>query len=124
MDTRYEAFAVDNDFNKLKESGQRLLDKYANPDNFDNLSRAQNQVGEIKVEMQQNINKLIENQGELDDLEDHTKDMRDNAQTFDKNAKSLEREMFWRKIKYTAAIVGIVLAIILIIVLSVVLSRK
>ena len=123
MDNKYEGFLADNDFNKLKESGQVLLEKYSKPENFDNLAKAQNAVGEIKVEMQQNVNKLIQNQGELDNLEDQTRDMRDNADKFDKNAKSLEREMFWRKIKYTAIIVGIILAIILIIVLSVVLTR-
>ena len=123
MDNKYEAFLTDNDFNKLKESGQGLLERYSKPENFDNLSKAQNAVGEIKVEMQQNVNKLIQNQGELDTLEGQTDEMRENANKFDKNAKSLEREMFWRKIKYTAIIVGIILAIVLIIVLSIVLTR-
>ena len=124
MDSRYEGFLANNDFNLLKENGQKLLEKYSKPENFDKLAQAQNNVTEIKVEMQDNVNKLIKNQDELDNLEGQTRDMKDNAQTFDKNAKSLEREMFWRKVKYTAIIVGIVLAIILIIVLSVVLSKK
>ena len=124
MDLKYELFLGNNDFNSLKENGQKLLEKYAKPENFDKLASAQNNVNEIKVEMQQNVNKLIKNQDELDNLEGQTQDMKDNAQTFDKNAKSLEREMFWRKVKYTAIIVAVVIAIILIIVLSVVLTKK
>ena len=124
MDTKYELFLSNNDFNQLKENGQKLLEKYAKPENFDKLAQAQNNVNEIKVEMQENVNKLIKNQDELDTLEGQTRDMKDNAQTFDKNAKSLEREMFWRKVKYTAVIIAIVIAIILIIVLSVVLTKK
>ena len=124
MDLKYESFLANNDFNALKENGQKLLEKYAKPENFDKLALAQNNVNEIKVEMQQNVNKLIKNQDELDTLEGQTQDMKDNAQTFDKNAKSLERELFWRKVKYTAIIIAIVIAIILIIVLSVVLTKK
>lgn len=123
MDTKYEAFLSDNDFNKLKDSGQRLLDRYASPEQFDNLSKAQGAVGEIKVEMQQNVNRLIQNQGEFDNLEDQTREMKDNADDFNKKAKNLEREMFWRKFRYAAIAIGIVLAIIIIIVLSVVLTR-
>ena len=67
---------------------------------------------------------MLDKQDDLNTLEEQTHELRGNAEAFDKNAKDLEREMFWRKIKYAAIIAAIVIAIILIIVLSVVLSRK
>ena len=124
MDTKYDSFMGDNNFSKLKENGQKLLEKYSKPENFDKLAQAHNNVNELKIDMQQNVNKLIENQDGLDTLEEQTKEMKDNAQNFDKNAKSLERELFWRKVKYAAIIIAIIIAIILIIVLSVVLTKK
>ncbi len=113
-----------SDVKQLKDEGAKLLDKFNKPQDFDKLSQAQDNVHKLKQDVQGNINKLITNQDDLNDLEDQTNQMRDTAGKFEKNAKSLEREMFWRKIKYTAIIVGIVLAIVLIIVLSVVLSKK
>ena len=123
MDSKYESFMIDNDLSLLKENGEKLLEKYNKPENFDQLSKAQNNVNNIKVDVQKNIDMMIENNGELEHLEDQAKDMEDNADQFNHNAKSLEREMFWKKVRYTAIIIGIVLVLVLIIVLSVVLSR-
>ena len=111
-----------NDLKQLKDEGIRLLDKFNRPQDFDKLSQAQANVDDLKRGVQENVNKLITNQDELNDLEEQTNQMKDPAGKFEKNAKSLEREMFWRKVKYTAIIVGVVIAIILIIVLSVTLS--
>ena len=113
-----------NDLKQLKDEGNRLLDKFNRPQDFDKLTQAQANVDDLKRGVQENVNKLITNQDELNDLEHQTNEMRDTAGKFEKNAKSLEREMCMRKVKYTIIIVGIVIAIVLIIVLSVVLSRK
>ena len=124
MDIKYQSFESSSNLTKLKEDGQAVLEKYSKPESFDKLAQAQNNVDGLKVDMQQNVNKLLEKQDDLNTLEEQTNELRGNAEAFDKNAKDLEREMFWRKIKYAAIIAAIVIAIILIIVLSVVLSRK
>ena len=124
MDIKYQSFESSSNLTKLKEDGQAILDKYSKPESFDKLAQAQNNVDGLKIDMQQNVNKLLEKQDDLNTLEEQTNELRGNAEAFDKNAKDLEREMFWRKIKYAAIIAAIIIAIILIIVLSVVLSRK
>ena len=43
--------------------------------------------------------------------------MKKTANHFEKTSKTLEREMFWKKIKYTAYIVALVVIIIVILVL-------
>lgn len=45
--------------------------------------------------------------------------MKETANKFEKNAKSVEREMWWKKVKLTIIIVALVIAIIVIIVLLV-----
>ena len=124
MDAKRTAFESNPDLARLKDDGKQMLERYARPENFDKLAQAQNNVDTLKVDMQQNVNKLLAKQDDLNTLEEQTHELRGNAEAFDKNAKDLEREMFWRKIKYAAIIAAIIIAIILIIVLSVVLSRK
>lgn len=109
---------------ELKVEGQKLLEKFNKPQGFDKLAQVQHNVDSARVEMQQNVNKLVTNQEDLNLLEDQTKGLKENATKFESNAKGLEREMFWRKVKYTAIIIGVVIAIVVIIVLAVVLSRK
>ena len=124
MDASYETFSRTKDFKWLKSQGESLLAKYNQPEQFDKLAAAQSSVNAIKGEMQQNINVLVMNNDDLNTLEGQTRDLKENAEDFDKNAKSLEREMFWRKVKYTAVIVLIVVAIVVTIVLAVTLTRK
>jgi hypothetical protein len=106
----------------LKENGIQLLEKFNKPQDFDKLSLAEDNVYNLKQNVQTNIHKLISEDHQLNDLEVQTKDMNEEAGKFEKNAKLLEREMFWRKVKWTAIIVAIVIAVILIIVLSITLG--
>lgn len=124
MDANYELFTSTNDLNALKSKGEALLQKFNNPESFDKLAAAQTNVNSIKTEVQNNVNVLIAKQEDLNTLEEQTAEMKANAEGFEKNAKSLERELFWRKVKYTAVIVLIIVAIALIIGLSVGLTRK
>ena len=124
MDANYELFTSTNDLISLKAKGDSLLQKYNNPESFDKLAAAQTNVNTIKNEVQNNVNVLIAKQDDLNTLEEQTAEMKANAQGFEKNAKDLERELFWRKVKYTAVIVLIIIAIALIIGLSVGLTRK
>ena len=119
LEDNYNEFLNTPDLGKLKSSGNGLIEKYNNPANFDKLSQAQREVNDVKNNVQENINKMITNTDNLEDLEDQTKNMRDNANKFQKQSKTLEREMYWRKIKYTAMIVAIVIIVIVIIVVLV-----
>ncbi len=115
----YEDFNSRHDLAQMKSNGHELLVKYNNPEKFDKLSQAHDGVNSVKIEVQQNINKLVDNQEDLSDLEMQTDKMKDTAQKFQKDSKSLEREMFWKKIKMIAYIVALIIFIIVIIVILV-----
>jgi vesicle-associated membrane protein 4 len=124
MDSNYELFLKSNDLPWLKGKGEGLLQKFNAPESFDRLHAAQNNVNQIKGEVQNNVNTLVARQEDINTLEEQTNEMRENAGAFEKNAKELERELFWRKVKYTAVIVLVVIAIALIIGLSVGLTTR
>ena len=124
MDSHFELFLRSNDLPWLKNKGEGLLQKFNNPEQFDRLAAAQTNVNQIKGEVQNNVNTLVARQEDLNTLEEQTNEMRENAAGFEKNSKALERELFWRKVKYTAIIVLIVVAIALIIGLSIGLTTR
>ena len=113
----YEDFNERSDLSEMKKNGYELLNKYNNPEKFDKMSKAEQGVKDVKNGMQENIDKLITNQEDLSELEMQTGKMRDTAQKFQKGSKSLERTMFWKKIKMIAYIIGLVLIVIIILVL-------
>ena len=117
LEKKYDIFLSEHDLNALKKEGNDLIEKYNNPANFDKLSQAREQVDEIKTEVQDNVNKLIVNGDNLNDLEDQTHNIRRGAEQFGKNSKSLERTMYWRKIRNIAIIIGIIILVIIIIII-------
>ena len=117
MEEVFSKFTQNGDLNKLKKESSAILKKYNKPVNFDRLAGAQVAVDNLKQEIGQNINQLVAQQDDLSQLEGQTDMLKEGASKFEKNSKSVERQMFWKKIKYGAAIVAIVIVIIVIIIL-------
>uniref|UniRef100_A0A8C4ZKY5 Vesicle-associated membrane protein 4 n=1 Tax=Gadus morhua TaxID=8049 RepID=A0A8C4ZKY5_GADMO len=61
--------------------------------------RVQSQVDEVIDVMQENISKVIERGERLEDLQDKSESLSDNASAFSSRAKQLHRRMWWRDMK-------------------------
>ncbi|XP_026511900.1 vesicle-associated membrane protein 4-like [Terrapene carolina triunguis] len=77
----------------------------------------QNQVDEVIDVMQENITKVIERGERLDDLQDKSESLSDNATAFSNRSKQLRRQMWWRgcKMKALVALVAVILLLVIII---------
>ncbi|XP_073077318.1 vesicle-associated membrane protein 4 isoform X1 [Manis javanica] len=68
----------------------------------DKIKHVQNQVDEVIDVMQENITKVIERGERLDDLQDQSESLSDNAAAFSSRSKQLRRQMWWRGCKLRA----------------------
>ena len=116
MDSIFGDFVDSQDAGTFKRRGEDLLVKYNDP-KFDKLAETRRNVNDVKVQMSENMNKLLENHNDLEELEEGAIDMKKNAEKFKKGSHQLEREMFWKKIKLIVCIVLIVIAVIVAIIL-------
>ncbi|MBZ3887770.1 Vesicle-associated membrane protein 4 [Sciurus carolinensis] len=82
----------------------------------DKIKHVQNQVDEVIDVMQENITKVIERGERLDELQDKSESLSDNATAFSNRAKQLRRQMWWRgcKIKAIMALVAVILLLVII----------
>ncbi|XP_075012850.1 vesicle-associated membrane protein 4 isoform X2 [Calonectris borealis] len=82
----------------------------------DKIRHVQNQVDEVIDVMQENITKVIERGERLDDLQDKSESLSDNATAFSNRAKQLRRQMWWRgcKMKAIMALVAVILLLVII----------
>uniref|UniRef100_A0A8C0QS22 Vesicle associated membrane protein 4 n=1 Tax=Chelonoidis abingdonii TaxID=106734 RepID=A0A8C0QS22_CHEAB len=82
----------------------------------DKIRHVQNQVDEVIDVMQENITKVIERGERLDDLQDKSESLSDNATAFSNRSKQLRRQMWWRgcKMKALVALVAVVLLLVII----------
>ncbi|XP_058887382.1 vesicle-associated membrane protein 4-like [Acipenser ruthenus] len=88
------------------------------------IKQVQTQVDEVIDVMQENITKVIERGERLDDLQDKSESLSDNASAFSSRAKQLRRRMWWRECKMKAIVALVVVAILLIIVVPLILRYR
>ncbi|KAL4484826.1 hypothetical protein ABPG74_020003 [Tetrahymena malaccensis] len=71
---------------------QQVLKDYSDPAKVDQLIKVQNKVDEIQVILHENINKLLEAQGDLDVLVEKSKDLSAASKTLYKNSKKMNKK--------------------------------
>ncbi|KAJ6653867.1 hypothetical protein lerEdw1_008615 [Lerista edwardsae] len=82
----------------------------------DKIRHVQNQVDEVIDVMQENITKVIERGERLDDLQDKSESLSDNATAFSNRSKQLRRQMWWRGCKMKAIVALIAVVVLLVII--------
>ncbi|KAM4748174.1 vesicle-associated membrane protein 5 [Rhinophrynus dorsalis] len=80
----------------------------------------QRNAEEVTVLMKNNVNKVIEREGKLSDMEERSQDLLSMATSFQKTAKTVERHTRWEKYRWYVICGGIVLLIVIIIVIVIV----
>uniref|UniRef100_A0A9J8A3Z8 Vesicle-associated membrane protein 4 n=1 Tax=Cyprinus carpio carpio TaxID=630221 RepID=A0A9J8A3Z8_CYPCA len=83
----------------------------------DKIRQVQSQVDEVIDVMQENISKVIERGERLDELQDKSESLSDNASAFSSRAKHLHRRMWWKDMKMKM-IIALVVVILLLIIIS------
>ncbi|XP_065175676.1 vesicle-associated membrane protein 3-like [Sycon ciliatum] len=79
------------------------------------LERTQGEVNEVTAIMKDNVNKVLERDGKLNDLDDRAENLQVGANQFERTSTNLKRRMYWKNVKMWViiAIVVIVIAAIL-----------
>jgi hypothetical protein len=100
-----------------KQTLKNLVEKYQDVNNLSNISQLESDVNDIKIEMNQNIRKMVSSVEDTKNLDTKAGKIKDNADLFKKDAKKLERMTWCMNCKWTIILVilliGIVLAIVL-----------
>ncbi|XP_072854351.1 vesicle-associated membrane protein 4 [Pogona vitticeps] len=86
------------------------------------IRHVQNQVDEVIDVMQENITKVIERGERLDDLQDKSESLSDNATAFSNRSKQLRRQMWWRGCKMKIIVALVVVVVLLVIIVPIILK--
>ncbi|XP_030062554.1 vesicle-associated membrane protein 4 [Microcaecilia unicolor] len=139
MPPKFKRHLNDNDVTgSVKSERRNLLDDDSDEEDFflrgpsgpkfgpknDKIRQVQSQVDEVIDVMQENITKVIERGERLDELQDKSECLSDNATAFSSRAKHLRRQMWWRECKMKAVVALVVGIILLVIIIPIVLKYK
>ena len=111
---------VNDETRELNPSGRQalkqLIDVYQDPKNMNRLSDIQSDVDSIKVDMKQNINKMVENVEDVNDLQNKSEALKMETSDYQKNAVEIKQITWWQNFKLYLIIGGVVLLLILLII--------
>jgi len=80
------------------------------------LSQAQAQVGEVVDIMRVNVEKVLERDSKLSELDQRADNLQEGANQFQTQATRLKRKYWWQNMKMMG-IIGVVVAVILLIII-------
>lgn len=104
-----------------KDFLRKTVDKYQTSNSF---ASVENDVNDIKIEMKQAIQSQIKNLNDVSDLDIKSRQIKDGAEVYKKDARSLQRLTWWRNCKLTIIIVAVLIFLVLIIVVPIVTTSK
>lgn len=96
-----------------------LVAKYENYSSFDLIYKAQTNVENIQLIMEDNLKKALDNNNQLETLDEKSYSMRKQAEKFKKDAVELRKMMYWRNVKLKIIIFLIVISILLYIIIPI-----
>ena len=97
------AFAMNEEFAPVL---QRRMLHFNNDPNGDPLTKAQNQVNDLKHGAMKNINKVLERGEKIELLVDKTDRMKNTAKKFQRTSRSLKNAMWWKNVQMWAMVIG------------------
>ncbi len=106
-----------------KQSLKALVQKYQDLKSLSKIHVIEEDVKDIKLEMNQNIRQMMVNVEDAKNLDSKAANIKDHADLFKNNAKSLERATWWQNCKLTIIIGVVLVCVVLIIVLPLVTSK-
>jgi len=108
----------------VHKASQRMLSSLIQKYSTNKLSEVAAKVEEVKVVMQENVSKTLENVEKLDDLEAKAETVQNSARQFERGAGTLKSTMRCKYYKMTALIVLIVGAVLTVIIVPIALKAK
>jgi len=106
-----------------KQALKSIIQQYEN-EKKDKISIINEDIKDIKIEMQNNVKKVLGNTEDLQSLDAKANKIKDNANLFKKDATELKKKTCWQNLKWTIVLVLVVLALILIIVVPLVVNNS
>ncbi|XP_072367652.1 vesicle-associated membrane protein 4 isoform X2 [Scyliorhinus torazame] len=123
MPPKFKRHLNDDDVTgSIRSERRNLLED--DSDEEEDFFLVQNQVDEVIDVMQENITRVIERGERLDELQDKSESLSDNATVFSNRAKQLRRQMWWKECKMKVIISVVVVIVLLVIIIPVILKNR
>jgi hypothetical protein len=85
---------------------------------YNKINSMQQQVNDVILIMKDNLDKTLERDEKIDNIENKTEELQDNSKRFEKVSIKLKQKMMWKNIKFILVLAIILLMFIIIVILA------
>jgi hypothetical protein len=85
---------------------------------YNKINSTQQQVNDVILIMKDNLDKTLERDEKLDNIENKTEELQDSSKRFEKVSIKLKQKMMWKNIKFISVLAIILLMFIIIVILA------
>merc|ERR1711936_197083 len=97
--------------------------KMASNDN-NQINAAREQVNEVLDVMRNNVNKVMERDGKLNELDSRASNLENSSLQFSTTARRVRKKMWWENFKMKICIGGVVIVLLIVIIVVIVMETK
>lgn len=100
------------------------MHRFENPANVDKLVAVSDKVEVVKTVMKDNISEILKNTEKLEELEEKSKNLDNQAIEFNKGARDLSTKMFWKKWKMRLLLGFLIISVLILIIVPTAVSAQ
>lgn len=109
---------------KAKKMFTAACKKYDDLSQVDKTSNLIGKVDEVKVQMQSNIADMLKNTEKAENLAERSDALNEQANVFKKKSREVRNQMWYKNVKTTAMLVGLIVIILIVILVPVIKNLK
>ena len=89
-----------------------IVDKYQDKDKLDKINEIQQDVNDIKVDVKDNINKMVQNIDDVNELQEKSDALKDASKDYHDNAQEVKQITWWQNFKIRIILILIILIVL------------
>ena len=111
---------INDDTKELNPSGRqalkKLINEFQDPRNISKIVDLQSDVNSLKVDMRNNINKMVESADDVNQLQEKSEALRFESIEYKQNSYDIRRFTFWQNFKLWIILGGVILLLVIILI--------
>ena len=98
-----------------RQSLKQIIEKYQDKDKIDKIASIQKDINDVKIEVKENMKKMIESVESIDNLEERSKELINESTEYSNSGNEIKKISFWLNVKMWLPLLILFLIIFIII---------
>ena len=100
---------------KGRQSLKMIIEKYQEKEKLKKFEEIQKDIDDVKIEIKNNINKMVDNIEDLDQIEDKSRQLKEESKEYMDNSIKIKNISWWQNVKFRIIALSVLVIVAIII---------